>query len=69
MSIKVGGIDLGSAIINLEYELGRTQRLLEWIVNNNVGITAPPPNVVSQIDNEAIAAVQKKHPDAGITKK
>lgn len=66
MSISVGGIDLTAAIINLEYELGRTQRILEWMVRNNPTLKGPPSYVMTQIDNEALAALQKKFPEAGI---
>jgi hypothetical protein len=69
MSISVGGIDLTNAIINLEYELGRTQRILEWMVRNNPSLRAPPTNVMAQIDEESFAALQKKFPEAGIQKK
>ncbi len=66
MSISVGGIDITNAIINIEYELGRTQRILEWIVMNNPGLKAPPPNAMTKIDDEAFKALQKKFPEAGI---
>jgi hypothetical protein len=69
MSISVGGIDLTNAIINLEYELGRTQRILEWIVQNNPSLNAPPGYVMSKIDEESFAALQRKFPDAGIQRK
>jgi len=69
MSISVGGIDLTNAIINVEYELNRTQRLLEWIIRNNPNLQAPPQHVISQIDQEAFAALQKKFPEAGIQRK
>lgn len=69
MSISVGGIDLTNAIINLEYELSRTQRILDWMVRNNPSLRAPPASVMSQIDEEAFAALQKKFPEAGIERK
>ena len=70
MSISVAGIDIPNAIINLEYELARTQRLLEWIVNNNRGtLKAPPIDAVIAIEAEALASLQKKYPEAGIAKK
>jgi hypothetical protein len=69
MSIRVGGIDLGSAVINLEYELMRTQRILEWVINNNNAISGPSQNVMTQIEKEAFSALQNKYPDAGIQKK
>lgn len=69
MSISVGGIDLTNAIINLEYELNRTQRILDWIVNNNSSLRAPSAQVMAQIDSEAFQVLQKKFPAAGIQKK
>lgn len=66
MSITVGGIDLTVSIINLEYEMNRTQRLLEWILKSNPNLRAPTPQILAQIDAEAIAALQKKFPEAGI---
>lgn len=69
MGIKVGGIDLAKAIIDLEYGLGRTQRILQWIVDNNVSIKAPDDKKVKEFENEAIEDLQKKYPDLGIKKK
>jgi hypothetical protein len=66
MSISVGGIDIASSIINLEYELARTQRILEWLLANNPSLRAPPPSVMSRIDEEAFLHLQKKFPEAGI---
>ena len=70
MSISIGGIDLPNAIINLEYELARTQRLLEWVLNNNIGVLkAPPRDAVQKIDADSLEFLKKKYPDAGIEKK
>lgn len=66
MSISVGGIDLTNAIINLEYELGRTQRILEWVLKNNSSLKPPSASVMTQIDEEAFIALQDKFPQAGI---
>ncbi|MEN9419946.1 MAG: hypothetical protein RI988_3567 [Pseudomonadota bacterium] len=66
MSISVGGIDIASTIINLEYELARTQRILEWLLANNSSLRPPPPNVMARIDEEAFLHLKKKFPEAGI---
>ena len=68
MSINVGGINLVEAIINIDYELNRTQRILEWIMQNNQ-IKTPDQTVMSKIDEEAIKALQIKYPQAGIAPK
>lgn len=68
MSINVGGINLVEAIINIDYELNRTQRILEWVMQNNQ-IKTPDQTVMGKIDEEAIKALQIKYPQAGIAPK
>lgn len=66
MSISVNGINLPEAVLNLEYEMMRTQRILEWVLNNNVGLRGPTAAAMQGIDAEAVQALQKKYPAAGI---
>ena len=66
MSISVGGINLTDAIINLEYELNRTQQILEWVLNNNQGLNAPTSEAMNKIDSNAVKSLTKKYPQAGI---
>lgn len=68
MSISIGGINLAESIVNIEYELGRTQRILEWIIQHN---TIQPPDAVEmkRIEDEALSALIKKYPQAGISAK
>lgn len=68
MSISIGGINLGEAVINLEYELNRTQQILEWVINNNQNLSAPSGAAMEKINNDAMARVIKKYPQAGIQK-
>ena len=68
MSISIGGINLAESIINLEYELNRTQRILDWIIQQNK-IQTPNLAEMNKIDEEALAALVKKYPDAGISAK
>ena len=68
MSISIGGINLGEAIINLEYELNRTQRILDWIILNNK-IQPPTAEEMKKIEGEAFAALVAKYPQAGISQK
>jgi len=68
MSISIGGINLAESIVNIEYELGRTQRILEWIIQHN---KIQPPDAVEmkRIEDEALSALIKKYPQAGISAK
>lgn len=68
MSIKIGGIDLAKSLINIEYQLLRTQNLLEWIANNNPSIIKPSSDDMKDIDQKALEKLQSKYPDAGIKK-
>jgi hypothetical protein len=69
MSISVGGINIAESIINLDYELNRTQQILEWVIKNNEGVSGPPSYVMKDIDETALNTLIKKYPDAGIQKK
>lgn len=69
MSIKIGDVDIANEVIELHYQLIRTQLLLEDLLKNNPNITAPTKDKVLQIDNQAIALLQNKFPNMGITKK
>ena len=66
MSISIGGINLADAVINLEYELNRTQQILEWVVNNNQNLSAPTGDAMGKINTDAMKRLIKKYPQAGI---
>lgn len=68
MSISIGGINLAESIINLEYELNRTQRILDWIIQHNQ-IKPPSPADMTRIEEEALSFLTKKYPQAGISAK
>lgn len=70
MGISIGGIDVANEIVELHFQLRRTQKLLEIIINKSPGLGA----VLTQEDikvaeNDALEFVQKKFPDLGIEKK
>ncbi|MDZ7796379.1 MAG: hypothetical protein U5N56_04745 [Candidatus Marinimicrobia bacterium] len=70
MGISVGGIDITDSIINIEYQLNRTQKILDWILANNKKVlNLPSKDIMTKIDENAIADLQKKYPQAGIHKK
>lgn len=66
MSISIAGIDIATAIVNIDMELIRTQKLLEWIVNNNVGLRGPDQAAMVAIEQQAAAVVKAKYPEAGL---
>lgn len=68
MSISIGGINLAESIINIEYELNRTQRILDWIIQHNK-IQPPDAAEMKKIDDDALSALIKKYPQAGISAK
>lgn len=70
MGIKIGNIDIASEIIELHYQLRRTQKLLEIVVNKTpvVGGTLSADDI-KHADADALDFVQKKFPDMGIQKK
>ena len=68
MSISIGGINLAESIINLEYELNRTQQILDWIIQHNQ-IKPPSAADMEKIEKGALSALTKKYPQAGISAK
>lgn len=69
MSISVGGIDLTTAIINVEYETLKLQQLLDWMRRNNPGMRWPDGTAMAKFDSTALEVLQKKYPEAGIAPK
>jgi|GEM_PF-4420249 len=70
MGVSIGGIDVVGSIINLEYKVERLGKILDWILNNNPGLTARyiPPEQMREIDDAVIRVLQQKYPNAGIRK-
>ena len=69
MGIKVGDIDISNEIIELWFQVIRTQRALDYVVRNvPTAANALTAEVISQIDNETIAQLQLKFPNMGVTR-
>ncbi len=69
MGISIGGIDLAKEIIELHFQLRRTQKLLELVINRSPvigGVLGPDDIKLAEAD--ALDYVQKKFPDMGIQK-
>lgn len=70
MGISIGGIDIANEIVELHFQLRRTQKLLELVINRSpvIGGILSPQDIRSA-DDDALDFVQKKFPDMGIKKK
>lgn len=68
MSINIGGIDITDTLINTEYRIGVLERVIDKLI-----AVAPPgtltANDMEQIRNDVFSSMQRKYPNAGISKK
>jgi hypothetical protein len=67
MSISVGGINIPESLIMCEWRIGVLERLLDRTLP-----FLPPgaitPQMVEQIREEVFTQLQKKYPDAGLSR-
>jgi hypothetical protein len=68
MSIKIGDIEVAKEIIDLHYQVIRTQLILDFILNNNLITNRPDQARLRTIDDEALRLIQNKFPNMGIKK-
>jgi len=66
MGIKVGGIDLANAIIKTRFDLLVLQRVVEYIMNNNITLIKPTSQQLDEMRKDAVERLQKEFPEAGI---
>lgn len=69
MGIKIGDIEIANEILDLNYQVLRTQMILDEIIKSNPNMNRPTTEVLKQIDSKAIELLQKKYPTMGISKK
>lgn len=69
MSIKVGNIDLGNEVVELHFQVLRTQLLLEEIIRRNHLSNLPSRAEMLEIENRVIDILNQKFPDMGIRRK
>ena len=67
MSIKIGDMDLANEIIDLRYQLTRTQMIIDKIneKNKTIGITK---SEMEEIEEKVIEIMQQRYPRMGIKK-
>jgi hypothetical protein len=69
MSIQIGDINLTNEIIELHFQVLRTQMLLEKIVQNSSSTYKPNQSDVRDIEERALQILNQKFPNMGIAKK
>ncbi len=70
MGISFGGMDIANEIVELHFQLRRTQKLLEFVINKSPVIGGVlSADDIKAADKDALDFVQKKFPDMGIEKK
>lgn len=63
MSMSIGGVDLGSAVINSEYRIAVLEKIVERLANRVGGLST---HDIERFRDEAFANMQTKYPDAGL---
>jgi hypothetical protein len=69
MSIRIGDIDVANEIVEIHYQLVRTQLILDYLISRNQGLQKPNQSDISSIDANALEMIQKRFPTMGIHKK
>jgi hypothetical protein len=69
MGIKIGNLDIANEIVELHFQVLRTQLLLEEIIKKNNIRNLPNQEEMKNIENRVIDILNKKFPDMGIQKK
>ena len=65
--IIIGNLNVANEIVDLNYQILRTQLALEKIVNNASNVSDTSQIDLQEIDNRALDTLQKKYPNMGIT--
>jgi len=70
MSIKVGDVDVAAEIVELHFQLHRTQRILDLLISKTPVIGgAITLQEIENVDRETLNWLKEKFPNMGITKK
>ena len=69
MGIKIGNIDIANEVVELHFQVLRTQLLLEEIIRRNNINNLPNQNEMNELENRVIEILNRKFPDMGIQKK
>ncbi|MHC5309356.1 hypothetical protein ACYSNM_04660 [Myroides sp. LJL116] len=68
--MKLGDIDIAGEIIDLNFQLLRTQILLEEVLKHNADtLKLPSQEAMAEINEFALKSIQKKFPNMNIARK
>jgi hypothetical protein len=68
MGVKIGNIDIANEVIELHFQVLRTQLLLEEIIKKNNIRNLPSQAEMNAIEDRVLEVLNKKFPDMGIKK-
>jgi hypothetical protein len=68
MGVKIGNIDIANEVVELHFQVLRTQLLLEEIIKRNNIRNLPTQLEMNAIEDRVIDVLNKKFPDMGIKK-
>jgi len=68
MGVKIGNIDIANEVIDLHFQVLRTQLLLEEIIKKNNIRNLPSQAEMNAIEDHVLEVLNKKFPDMGIKK-
>ena len=69
MGIKIGNLDVAKEVIELHFQVLRTQLLLEDIIQRNNLTELPNQQEMINLEKRVIEILNRKFPDMGIHKK
>ncbi|MCO6499593.1 MAG: hypothetical protein J5I47_04340 [Vicingus serpentipes] len=69
MGIKIGNLDVANEVIELHFQVLRTQLLLEEIITRNKLTNLPNQQEMVALENRVIDLLNQKFPGMGIQKK
>jgi hypothetical protein len=69
MSIQIGDLNVAAELIELHYQILKTQIILDRLISSNPEIGSLTDPEMEDIDDQVLAILQKKFPTMGIKKK
>lgn len=69
MGVQIGNLNIANEIVELHFQVLRTQLLLEYIISKNNIQNLPSQDEMKILENRVIDILNKKFPDMGIQKK
>lgn len=67
--MKIGDLDVTTAILNLEHDLNVLNQVLNHIYNNNPQLKSPSEDEILEFRENAVKMLQEKYPNMGIEQK